>query len=235
MKFDSLIEDLVSKTNNMTLPIKYAPWHRFADWSDKGVFLPQEVLDKVNEEVFKKLRPKMADLNDEIRKTTGADLEKTAKSHRGRARMDTRNWRIWASSMKASRQENVYFIAGVPLRFWSFGGTDPSAGYALGSEVPELQQIPSEHGINLSPEQFSGHLSLSPVLAGFEWLTKDTAENFKLLEGLSTFSEWGREMRSVYGPKQWGGVGELRKHWNYVRFLMEKEQEMIDGKVSATT
>jgi len=218
----------------MTLPIKYTPWHRFADWSDRGVFLPEEVLEKVNKEVLKRLRPRMADLNDEIRKTTGADLEKTVKGHRGRARMDTRNWRIWASSKKAGIQENVYFIAGVPLQCWSFGGTDPSAGYALGCEVSELDQVPSEHGIkSLYAAWFSGS-ALQSTLAGFEWLTKDTAENFELLEDLPTFSEWGREMRSVYGPKQWGGMGELRKHWNYVRFLMEKEQEMIDGNSCST-
>ena len=33
----------------MTLPIKYTPWHRFADWSEKGIFLPEEVLEKINE------------------------------------------------------------------------------------------------------------------------------------------------------------------------------------------
>ena len=212
----------------MTPSIEYAPWHRFADWSDNGSFLPPEVLEKVNEEAFKKAFPKREALNDEIRKTTGADLKKTLKGHQGKQKMDTRNWRIWAASMKESRQENVYFIAGLPLQYWSFGGTPAQAGYSFGCEVPELWRFPNHSGLKALCSQKLGRDGIAP----FEWLTEETAETFQLLEGLPTFSEWKKLRAGPHNPihKEPEEDGELALHWKYLNYLKKKEQERIDGK-----
>jgi len=122
--------------------------------------------------------------------------------------------------MKESRQENVYFIAGLPLQYWSFGGTPALAGYSFGCEVPELWRFPNHSGLKALCSQKLGRDGIAP----FEWLTEETAETFQLLEGLPTFSEWKKK-----DPK-WRTRNKLAQHQKYVRFLRKKEQEMIDGK-----
>ena len=155
----------------------------------------------------------------------GFHLRMTAKCHRGKLTTSCGKRHsdevCWQQAMKADRQETVYFLAGIPLRYWSFGGTHPRTCYGQGRVVEELQQTPDTQGLNALRELGRGDT------AGFEWMTEDHAKNFKLLKGLPTFLECKNKM----GLQRGGAHGnELHNHWNYIRFLRGKEQDMIDGK-----
>ncbi len=184
-------------------------------WSVNEQCLPLEVLEKIKVAFYQRESLKRKDLHGEIRECR--DLKITEKKHQGKPRHGTWNEAVWRESIKETREERVYFIAGLPLVRWSFGGTPAERGYALGCEVPELQRVPDKQG-----------LKISDFPTGFEWLTKETGQNFELLGGLPTFSEWKKK-----DPK-WRTRNKLAQHQKYVRFLWKKEQEMIDGKFSFT-
>ena len=190
-------------------------------WSVRGKLLPLDVLEKIKFAFYQRESKKREDLHEDILRCP--DLTITEKKHQGKPRIGTWNEAVWRDSIKETRQESVYFIAGLPLVRWSFGGTPAEAGYAFGCAVPELQRVPEKQGLkSLSfPLGFWG-------TAGFEWLTKETAQKFELLGGLPTFSEWKKK-----DPK-WRTRNELAQHHKYVRFIRKKEQAMIDGKYSFT-
>ncbi len=268
-----MVEDLLTKTINMTLPINYTPWHRFADWSDRGVYLPQEVLEKVNEEIFKKLlRPHQSplrslllrakeDLNYDIRgqyirgfnakidealeqKTSLELLEMGLVDDRGRkcechpgrfslnpdagtravggnpgllcealpwgVRMTAREWgrkhrklsssaEIWDSTFVVTGCQDVYFLGGLPLQYWSFGDR-------MGLKLPDKE-------MSEKTEWLSGN---------WMWRDKGDVALYQLTDGLLAFGEYG------------GAHSKDIDIWTYTKYLNRQEQAMIDGKCRFT-
>ena len=132
-------------------------------------------------------------LNNEIRKSTGL-LRKTSK-------------------LIGNKQERVYFLAGLPLQYWSFGG---------------------EMGLKAVDPKF---IKRGWLPSCFEWQTTEHSQKYKLLEGIPTFYKWywysskrGELQNRVYGSNELC-EDEYREHNNYVRFLIEKEQEFINSKI----
>ena len=182
-------------------------------WSVNGQYLPLDVLEKVKFAFYQRESLKRKELHEDILRCP--DLTITDKKHQGKPRLGMWNEAVWRDSIKETREERVYFIAGLPLVRWSCGGTPAQAGYAFGCAVPELWRVPEKQGLKF--------LKTGDV-AGFEWLTRETAQKFELLGGLPTFSEWKKK-----DPK-WRTRNKLAQHQKYVRFLRKKEQDMIDGK-----
>jgi hypothetical protein len=218
-----MVEDLPTKQTTMLPLLEDSLCSGLKRWSVKGKLLPLDVLEEIKVAFYQQESLKRKGLHDDIRECPY--LKITPKKHQGKPRIGTWNEAVWRDSIKETRQESVYFIAGVPLVYWSFGGTPASAGYSLGCAVPELQRVPEKQGLKaLYPFRARTHGGT----AGFEWLTEETAQKFELLGGLPTFSEWRKK-----DPK-WRTRNELAQHHKYVRFLRKKEQAMIDGKYSFT-
>ena len=190
-------------------------------------------------------------LQEEEMKQKRSELNMTPKSHRGAP--DTPTWShyppsqmvgglpAWLWEMKASKQENVYFLAGLPLQYWSFGKR--ARELEKDCEIDELGEIREKHGLKvISREMMNSLCSRTGVngVFGFEWMTKEHIQNFGLSEDLPTFSEWkkqGMRCRKIGGWRRGSFSGrnyrtddEIKRHWDYIGYLMEKEQEMIDGK-----
>ena len=208
-----MVEDLLTKQTTMLPLLEDSLCAGLNRWSVNGQYLPLDVLEKIKFAFYQWESLKRKGLHDDIRECP--DLTITEKKHQGKSRFGTWTDSVWRDSIKETREERVYFIGGLPLVRWSFGGTPAQAGYAFGCAVPELWRVPEKQGLKF--------LTTGDV-AGFEWLTKETARNFELLGGLPTFSEWKKK-----DPK-WRTRNKLAQHQKYVRFLRKKEQEMIDGK-----
>ena len=219
-----MVKDLLTKQTTMLPLLENSRCSGLKGWSVNGQCLPLDVLEKIKVAFYQRESLKRTGLHDDILRCP--DLTITAKKHQGKPRIGTWNEAVWRDSIKETRQESVYFIAGLPLVRWSFGGTPAEAGYAFGCAVPELWRVPEKQGLKFLKTGWPPTVGGWP--AGFEWLTKETAQNFELLGGLPTFSEWKKK-----DPK-WRTRNKLAQHKKYVRFLWKKEQDMIDGKFSFT-
>ena len=194
-------------------------------------------------------------LQEEEMKQKRSELNMTPKSHRGAP--DTPTWShyppsqmvgglpAWLWEMKASKQENVYFLAGLPLQYWSFGKRVREL--EKDCEIDELGEIREKHGLKvISPEMINSLGNRTGVngVIGFEWMTKEHIQKFGLSGDLPTFSEWkkqGMKCRKIGGWRRGSFSGrnyrtddEIKRHWDYIGYLMEKEQELIDGSSSCT-
>ena len=212
-----MVEDLLTKQTTMLPLLENSLCSGLKRWSVNGQCLPLDVLEKIKVAFYQRESLKRKDLHEDILRCP--DLKITDKKHQGKPKIGTWNEAVWRESIKETREERVYFIAGLPLVRWSFGGTPAERGYAFGCEVPELWRVPDKQGLKFI---------FNRGLGGFEWLTKETGQNFELLGGLPTFSEWKKK-----DPK-WRTRNKLAQHQKYVRFLWKKEQDMIDGKLSFT-
>ena len=210
------LEDLLTKQTTMLPLLEDSRCSGLKRWSVNGQCLPLDVLEKVKIAFYQRESLKRTGLRDDILRCP--DLTITEKKHQGKPRIGTWNEAVWRDSIKETRQESVYFIAGLPLVRWSFGGTPAEAGYAFGCAVPELWRVPEKQGL-----KFSGWPT------GFEWLTKETTQKFELLGGLPTFSKWKKK-----DPK-WRTRNRLAQHQKYVRFLWKKEHEMIETESNSFT
>ncbi len=203
-----MVEDLLTKQTTMLPLLEDSRCSGLKGWSVNGQCLPLDVLEKVKVAFYQRESLKRKELHEDI--LGCPDLTITDKKHQGKPRIGTWNEAVWRDSIKETREERVYFIAGLPLVRWSCGGTPAQAGYAFGCAVPELWRVPEKQGLKF--------LTTGDV-TGFEWLTKETAQNFELLGGLPTFSEWKKK-----DPK-WRTRNKLAQHQKYVRFLWKKEHE----------
>ena len=102
-------------------------------------------------------------LQEEEMKQKRSELNRTPKSHRG-ALLPQRypppsqmvgGLPAWLWEMKASKQENVYFLAGLPLQYWSFGKSKWREDWK-DCEIDELGEIREKHGLKvISPEMIN--------------------------------------------------------------------------------
>ena len=158
----------------------------------------------------------------EIQQSIRSDLKKTLKSHLGKRRTDSNSESQKYLALSQRVQENVYFLAGIPLQYWSFGEYNWKW---IGREG---------RGLKLSS-------ITSP--ANFEWQTKDHIQNYQLVGDLPTFSKWKKENKkgrwTNRHPRSHKNTAiskdsEWKLHNEYVTFLKEREQEMIDDKFCST-
>ena len=228
-------------------------WEAFGRWSPNGAFIPEEVSEKVLlslkkeqlREIGRDIREQYIRGFNQVTRLDTYQLEtslelvemglvddrgRQCECHPGRfslnpdagtravggnpgllcealpwgVRMTASYWRgrkhrklsssaeIWDSTFVVTGCQDVYFLGGLPLQYWSFGDQ-------MGLKLPDKE-------MSEKTEWLSGN---------WMWRNKEDVALYQLTDGLLAF-------------------GELPKHWNYARFLMEKEQEMIDGNSFST-
>ena len=107
--------------------------------------------------------------------------------------------------------QDVYFLGGRPLLYWSFGG---KMGMKLVGAVGRGEGM-----------------RVGFVSENWMWRSRGDAVNYRLLKGLSRFGEW--EFKSG-GLPTFTSVRDARNEQErasaYVEYLQRQEQNMIDGK-----